>query len=71
MKFCELSEQSKNKAREALCAILSTSSVGSEEKAKAIGECVSSAFLAMERFDSAPDVASDSSKVKIGDSRPT
>lgn len=70
MKFYELSEQSKAKAREALCAILSNSSGCGEEKAKAAGEFVCSAFVALERFDSAPDVAADSSKVKIGDSRP-
>lgn len=59
MKFQELSEQSKDKAREALSAILATASVGSEDKAKAAGEFVCSAFLAMERFDSAPDVCED------------
>ncbi|WP_413535046.1 hypothetical protein [Rahnella inusitata] len=70
MKFSELTEPSKVRARDALYAILANSSIGGEDKAKAAGEFVCSAFLAMERFDRAPDVAADSSKVKIGDSRP-
>ncbi len=60
MKFTELTEHSKQRARDALYAILTSSCVGGEDKAKAAGEFVSSAFLAMERFNSAPDVCGDS-----------
>ncbi|CNK73789.1 Uncharacterised protein [Yersinia enterocolitica] len=61
MRFTELTEQSKERARDALCSILMSSGISGEDKAKAAGELVCSAFLAMERFDGAPNV-------KIGDS---
>lgn len=60
MNFKELSEPSKERAVEALCAILASSGVHTEEKAKTAGEFVCAAFVAMERFDSAPDVCGDS-----------
>ncbi|EMR8965804.1 hypothetical protein AB8939_11230 [Yersinia enterocolitica] len=59
MKFTELTEQSKERARDALCAILMSSGISSDDKAKAAGEFVCSAFLAMERFDGAPDKCDD------------
>lgn len=71
MNFKELSESSKERAAEALCAILVSSKDHAEENAKTTGEFVCAAFIAMERFDSAPDVAANTSKVKIGDSGPT
>lgn len=59
MKFSELTEESKVRARDALYAIFAGSSISSEEEAKSAGEFVCSAFLAMECFDSAPDVCGD------------
>ncbi|MGV0084234.1 hypothetical protein EEAAV_10255 [Rahnella aceris] len=60
MIFSELTEPSKVRARDALYTILTSSNIDSEDKAKAAAEIVCSAFLAMERFNSAPDVCGDS-----------
>ena len=60
MKFSELPEESKDRAREALCAMLiSTGSPMNLEQSKVLGEYVSSAFIAMEHHDGAPDVCED------------
>ncbi|MGO3395578.1 MAG: hypothetical protein ACTINL_03665 [Serratia proteamaculans] len=59
MKFSELPEESKERAREALCSSLGNSYLISEEEAVLAGEAVSAAFIAMERYDDAPDVCGD------------
>lgn len=68
MKFSELPKESKERARDALRALLTTNGVSMvADHAKAAGEYVSAAFIAMEHHDSDPDVCDDG-KVKIGDS---
>ncbi|WP_152665254.1 hypothetical protein [Serratia marcescens] len=57
MKFSELPESSKDRAREALCALI-RNGVNSAS-AKLAGETVADAFIAMEHHDSAPDVCED------------
>lgn len=62
MKFVELPEESKDCARAALCALLTTGGHSMvAERAKVAGEFVSAAFIAMESHDGAPDVCGDKS----------
>lgn len=51
MKFYDLHEETKERARDALCAVIARGSVSSAQ-AKAAGECVAAAFIAMEQFES-------------------
>ncbi|EPA6637436.1 TPA: hypothetical protein ACXIGT_001328 [Serratia marcescens] len=57
MKFYELPESSKDRAREVLFAVI-RNGVNSAS-AKLAGETVAAAFIAMEHHDSAPDVCED------------
>ena len=63
MKFTDLSEESKTRAREALCSSLANSLIGSEEEAAFVGKAISVAFIAMESYDGAPDVCGDKATV--------
>ncbi|MGP2735752.1 hypothetical protein [Serratia bockelmannii] len=60
MKFSELPESSKDRAREALCAVI-RNGVNSAS-AKLAGETVAAAFIAMEHHDDAPEVCIDTVK---------
>ncbi|MBN5232502.1 hypothetical protein JY446_24550 [Serratia marcescens] len=60
MKFSELPESSKDRAREALCAVF-RNGVNSAS-AKLAGKAVAAAFIAMEHHDDAPEVCSDTVK---------
>lgn len=51
MKFSDLPPETKGRAREALGSIIAKGSVNSSD-AKAAGECVAAAFIAMEQFES-------------------
>jgi hypothetical protein len=53
MKFNDLHEETKERARDALCAVIARGSVNSAQ-AKAAGEYVAAAFIAMEQFESEP-----------------
>ncbi|MDS0778218.1 hypothetical protein OSC13_09950 [Serratia marcescens] len=54
MKFNELHEETKERARDALCAVVARGSVNSAS-AKLAGETVAAAFIAMEQYESGPD----------------
>ncbi|WP_192974113.1 hypothetical protein [Serratia marcescens] len=62
MKFQELHEETKERARDALCAVVARGSVSSAS-AKLAGETVAAAFIAMEQYESEPA----GKKVPIGD----
>lgn len=62
MKFHELQEETKERARDALCAVVARGSVNSGS-AKLAGETVAAAFIAMEQYESKPA----GKKVPIGD----
>lgn len=51
MKFHELREETKQRARDALCAVVARGSVNSAS-AKLAGETVAAAFIAMEQYES-------------------
>ncbi|MBH3044779.1 hypothetical protein I5R11_02040 [Serratia marcescens] len=53
MKFHELHEETKERARDALCAVVARGSVSSSS-AKLAGETVAAAFIAMEQYESEP-----------------
>ncbi len=55
MKFTDLSSSAKQHALAALEALISGSSKVDVGSSKHLGEGVAAAFIAMERFDSAPD----------------
>ncbi|MFW7226166.1 MULTISPECIES: hypothetical protein [unclassified Serratia (in: enterobacteria)] len=65
MKFEELSEETKNCARTALCSLLVRDCLEGAESAKSAGEYVAAAFIAMEHHDDAPEVCNDG-KVERG-----
>lgn len=62
MKFHELHEETKERARDALCAVVARGGVNSGS-AKLAGETVAAAFIAMEQYESEPA----GKKVPIGD----
>ncbi|MGW8665690.1 hypothetical protein [Serratia ureilytica] len=53
MKFHELHEETKERARDALCAVIARGSVNSGS-AKLAGETIAAAFIAMEQYESEP-----------------
>lgn len=59
MKFEELSEDMKSQASVALKDAISRRSLLGDAEAKRLGEAVATAFIAMGRHDSAPDVCAD------------
>lgn len=65
MKFKELPQETQSCAAQTLLTVISAHGVGvCEGNPDKLGEFVATAFIAMERYDSAP-------VVKIGDSNPT
>ncbi|MBH2810149.1 hypothetical protein I5L21_06100 [Serratia liquefaciens] len=60
MKFSELPETSKGRAREALCAVIRNGI--NSASAKQAGKTVAAAFIAMEHHDDAPEVCGDEKK---------
>ncbi len=60
MKLTDLSEPTREKAREALYELIGFhSGLREQPDVKRIAERVAEAFIAMERYDSAPDVCDD------------
>ncbi|WP_261154359.1 hypothetical protein [Serratia ficaria] len=55
MKFHELHEETKERARDALCAVVARGSVNSGS-AKLAGETIAAAFIAMEQYESEPGI---------------
>lgn len=51
MKFHELHEETKERARDALCAVIARGAVNSGS-AKLAGETIAAAFIAMEQYES-------------------
>lgn len=63
MKFMELSAESRSQAQIALGQLLVARVASGESDCENLGRCVATAFIAMERHDS----AQGDKKVKIGD----
>ncbi|EAW2933947.1 hypothetical protein LVO39_003101 [Salmonella enterica] len=59
MNFSELNSATQEKARETLKQILVARKQLTEDECKRAAGCVSAAFIAMERFDGAPDECED------------
>ncbi|ECI4647660.1 hypothetical protein DQY68_26450 [Salmonella enterica subsp. salamae] len=59
MDFEELSQDTKECARETLMRLLAARKQFSMRDFEKAGECVAAAFIAMERFDGAPDECDD------------